>query len=391
MAGQGEGYGTMTGRPPTLSGATGPAPGDPADGNLPALLLRWYDSDRRDLPWRSPPGAPPPDPYAVWLSEVMLQQTGVATVAPYYRAFLARWPDVAALAAAPQEAVMAAWAGLGYYSRARNLLRCAQHVAGPLGGRFPETEAGLRELPGIGPYTAAAIAAIAFDRSAVVVDGNVERVVARLFAVTQPLPAAKPELRALAARLTPRTRPGDFAQAMMDLGATVCTPRRPACNTCPLAACCRGRAAGLAADLPRKAAKAPKPLRHGMAFWLRRRGDGAVLLERRPDRGLLGGMLGLPGTPWRPGSPWALAAVGPHLPAQADWRLLPGKVGHVFTHFALDLAVAVAEVPATPGPLENAIPDNAIWLPPEAEILAQLPTVMRKAARFALQPEGDAG
>lgn len=349
-------------------------------------LLHWYDRHARALPWRSPPGAPPPDPYAVWLSEVMLQQTGVATVIPYFRAFLSRWPDVASLAAAPEEQVMAAWAGLGYYSRARNLHRCARQVAEQLGGRFPETEEGLRALPGIGTYTAAAIAAIAFDRKAVVVDGNVERVVARLFAVREALPGVKPALHALAARLTPGRRPGDFAQAMMDLGATVCTPRRPACDACPLARACQGRALGLAAELPKKGKRAAKPLRHGIAFWLQRRCDGAILLERRPARGLLGGMLGLPGTPWEAGRTWSLAAAGPYLPAAAQWRLLPDRVSHVFTHFTLDLAVAVARLPATPPTLEA-----AVWLPPGDATLAQLPTVMRKAMLLAEAPRDPAG
>lgn len=358
----------------------------PLPGEVSSRLLRWYDRKARALPWRSPPGAPPPDPYAVWLSEVMLQQTGVATVIPYYRLFLSRWPDVASLAAAPLDQVMAAWAGLGYYSRARNLHRCARQVAEQFGGRFPETEEGLRSLPGIGAYTAAAIAAIAFDRKAVVVDGNVERVVARLFAVREALPAAKPRVHALAARVTPGRRPGDFAQAMMDLGATLCTPRRPACEDCPLGQVCQGRALGLAAELPLREKRAPKPLRRGVAFWLQRQSDGAILLERRPASGLLGGMLGLPGTPWLSGRAWSLASAEPHLPVAAPWRLLPGTVGHVFTHFSLELAVAAARLPSTPPDLEA-----AIWLSPGEATLAQLPTVMRKAVLFAQSPQATAG
>lgn len=265
-----------------------------------ALLLGWYDRMARPLPWRVSPSARAsgvrPDPYRVWLSEVMLQQTTVAAVIPYFRTFTARWPDIESLASAPEAEVMAAWAGLGYYARARNLIACAREVAAG-GGRFPDTEEGLRALPGIGAYTAAAVAAIAFDRPAVVVDGNVERVMARVFAVETPLPQAKPELKALAAQLTPAERPGDYAQGVMDLGATVCVPRRPACGICPWVDRCAGRAEGIAEDLPRRAEKRPKPLRHGVAFCAVR-DDGAVLLERRPARGLLGGMLGLPGSDW---------------------------------------------------------------------------------------------
>ncbi len=349
---------------------------------VPGLLLRWYDRHARALPWRAPPGAPPADPYAVWLSEIMLQQTTVTAVIPYFRAFLARWPTVAALAAAPRDEVLAAWAGLGYYSRARNLHLCAQAVAGAHAGRFPPDEAALLALPGIGPYTAAAIAAIAFDRPAVVVDGNVERVVARLYRVEEPLPASKPRLRALAAELTPRQRPGDFAQAMMDLGATVCTPRNPDCLLCPLSGACSARAAGSPAELPRRAPKAAKPLRRGLAFWLRRPADGTVLLQRRPPKGLLGGMLGLPGTPWEARGSWSLTQARAWQPVPADWRLLPGGISHVFTHFALELTVAVAELPPARGKAVAPAADMQ-WLADGPGTLAQLPTVMRKAARFA--------
>ncbi|HUN49573.1 MAG TPA: A/G-specific adenine glycosylase, partial [Candidatus Sulfotelmatobacter sp.] len=304
-------------------------------------LLAWYDRHRRDLPWRAAPGRRA-EPYHVWLSEIMLQQTTVATVGPYFAAFLRRWPTVAALATAELDAVLHAWQGLGYYARARNLHACARLVATKHGGRFPDSEAGLRTLPGIGAYTAAAIAAIAFDRSAMVVDGNVERVVARLFAVETPLPAAKPELRALAATLTPAKRAGDFAQAMMDLGATVCTARAPLCARCPLAGDCAGLARNIAASLPRRAPKRERPTRHGVAFWAVR-ADGAVLLRRRQDKGLLGGMMEVPSTPWRE-RPWGAAEALAAAPLAADWQPLGGTVEHGFTHFALQIAVYAAAV-----------------------------------------------
>lgn len=301
-------------------------------------LLDWYDAHARDLPWRVPPGSGRrADPYRVWLSEVMLQQTTVAAVRGYYAAFTARWPDVRALAAADDADVMAAWAGLGYYARARNLLACARAVAAT-GGRFPDTEAGLRALPGIGAYTAAAIAAIAFGRPAVVVDGNVERVMARLGAIETPLPAARGAIHALAAELTPADRPGDHAQAVMDLGATICTPRRPACILCPLAGACAARAAGIAEGLPRKAPKREKPERRG-AVYLARRG-AEWLLETRPARGLLGGMLAFPTTEWGEDP-------APAPPFVADWRRV-GEVRHVFTHFALTLAVMTTDGTGNP-------------------------------------------
>ncbi|MDO5621218.1 MAG: A/G-specific adenine glycosylase [Paracoccus sp. (in: a-proteobacteria)] len=300
-----------------------------------SLLLNWYDHHARTLPWRIPPGAEQrPDPYRVWLSEIMLQQTTVAAVRGYFQRFTDRWPDVQALAAADDADVMAEWAGLGYYARARNLLACARAVAA---NGFPDTEAALLTLPGIGPYTAAAIAAIAFDRRAVVVDGNVERVTARFFAVTEALPGAKPRLRELADQLTPDQRPGDFAQAMMDLGATICTPRNPACGICPLVHDCAAHAQGIAADLPRKAPKPPKPERQGVV-WIGFHSD-AVLVERRPAKGLLGGTLAFPSAHWD----------GRDLPppAAADWRDI-GMVRHIFTHFALDLTVKVAQISGNP-------------------------------------------
>ncbi len=332
-----------------------------------ADLLAWYDASARDLPWRVGPAARRagvrPDPYRVWLSEIMLQQTTVAAVAPYFAKFLARWPDVRALAAAEDDAVMAAWAGLGYYARARNLLKCARTVAAQ--GAFPETEDALRELPGVGPYTAAAIAAIAFDRPATVMDGNVERVMARLHAVETPLPQAKPILRAHAAALTPARRPGDYAQAVMDLGATICTPRSPACGRCPWSATCRARAEGRAADLPLRSPKAAKPVRRGVVFFAMRP-DGAVLLERRAPGGLLGGMMGLPG------GDWAEDAPNPAPPLAADWEDAGAEVRHTFTHFHLRLRVLAARVADAPG----------LFRPREEVEGDLLPTVMKKAARI---------
>ncbi len=338
------------------------------DEGLAAELLTWYDSNARAMPWRIGPADRAagirPDPYRIWLSEVMLQQTTVAAVRAYFLRFTARWPDVTALAAAADADVMGEWAGLGYYARARNLLACARAVAGAHGGRFPTTRDGLMRLPGIGPYTAAAVAAIAFDEPAVVVDGNVERVMARLYRVETPLPAAKPELVRLAEGLTPALRAGDYAQAVMDLGATICSPRNPACGICPLNRVCAARASGDQADLPRKTAKPAKPVREGR-LWIARRSDGAMLLETRPERGLLGGMLGWPGSNWDGGG-------GP-APLDADWQESGAEVRHTFTHFHLRLVVAVAEVGA------NAVPLRGMFLPQAAFRPSDLPTVMRKA------------
>ncbi|OWY02641.1 A/G-specific adenine glycosylase [Thioclava sp. F1Mire-8] len=301
-------------------------------------LLNWYDTHARVMPWRVSPAdraeGERPDPYRVWLSEVMLQQTTVAAVRDYFRRFTERWPDVGALAAAEEGDVMAEWAGLGYYARARNLLKCARVVADDMDGRFPESAAELQKLPGIGPYTSAAIAAIAYDEPVAVVDGNVERVVSRLFSVDTPLPGAKSELTDLTAQITPEDRPGDFAQAMMDLGATICTPRNPACGICPLIDSCTARAAGIAETLPRKAPKKEKPTRRGFAYVVMN-AQGDVLLERRPDKGLLGGTLGFPGSDWSD-------APTPAPPVQADWILSPVEVRHTFTHFHLILQVHVA-------------------------------------------------
>ncbi|MGE0005673.1 MAG: A/G-specific adenine glycosylase [Parvibaculaceae bacterium] len=331
-------------------------------------LLAWYDRHRRDLPWRAKPGEVP-DPYRVWLSEIMLQQTTVAAVAGYYRKFLELWPSVAALAAAPRDDVLKAWAGLGYYARARNLHACARVVAGELGGRFPDTEEGLAALPGIGPYTAGAIAAIAFDRPAAAVDGNVERVMARLHAIETPLPDAKPLIRGLAAAMVPERRAGDFAQGLMDLGATVCTPKRVNCMICPWTQDCAGRRAGIAGELPRRKAKAARPRREGVAFWIERE-DGAVLLRRRPDRGLLGGMMEVPSSGWRAriGKPETEA------PLAAGWMKTGKRIEHTVTHVPLELEIWSARVPAgTP------LPDRAArWVQKRDLAGEALPSVMRK-------------
>lgn len=343
------------------------------DADLSQSLLDWYDANARVMPWRVGPAERAagirPDPYRVWLSEVMLQQTTVAAVRGYFYRFTERWPTVADLAAAEDTAVMGEWAGLGYYARARNLLKCARMVVAQHDGRFPDNHTELLKLPGVGRYTAAAIAAIAFDRPEAVVDGNVERVLSRLFQVETPLPASKPELTMLAARLTPNKRPGDYAQAVMDLGATICTPRGPACGLCPWSAPCRARAAGHQSTLPLKVPKKPKPTRHGIAY-LARRTDGAWLLERRPDKGLLGGMLGWPGPEWG-----TLAQHAP--PLDADWHDPGAEVRHTFTHFHLKLALRTATLPMT------AAPTSGHFLPPEDFRPSDLPTVMRKAYDLA--------
>jgi A/G-specific adenine glycosylase len=346
-----------------------------------AAVLAWYDRERRRLPWRMESGETP-DPYRVWLSEIMLQQTTVKAVLPRYDLFLRRWPDVQALARAELGEVLAAWAGLGYYARARNLHACAREVADRHGGRFPEDEAGLRKLPGIGDYTAAAIAAIAFGARATPVDGNIERVVARLFAVTTPLPVAKPEIRALAEMLTPDARPGDFAQAMMDLGATLCTPRRPACGLCPLRIDCLGYAEGIAEVLPYRVEKGERPVRRGATF-VAIRPDGAVLLRERPPRGLLGGMLETPSSPWDEPGPNG-RSLRDHAPLKAHWRKLPGLVEHTFTHFHLELAVYRAEVGADAAPERAAEPERCLWLRPRQLAGAALPSLMRKVLLHAL-------
>ncbi len=342
---------------------------------LSGALLEWYDTHARVLPWRIPPAesrrGKRADPYAVWLSEVMLQQTTTTAVHDYFLKFMARWPTVEALAAARDEEVMAAWAGLGYYARARNLLKCARTVTHEMGGNFPDEYKGLLKLPGIGPYTAAAIASIAFGRPEVVMDGNIERVMARFYHVETPLPDARPELKTLAARLTPCHRPGDYAQAVMDLGATICTPRNPACGICPWQKECRAYAAGVAETLPRRMAKPARPLRYGHVY-LARRDDGAWLLERRPVRGLLGGMLGWPGSEWTEGG---FPETCP--PARGCWQDAGAEVRHVFTHFRLHLRVHVARLPAGVRPVRGFFLSAADFRS------ADLPGVMRKAHAIA--------
>jgi A/G-specific adenine glycosylase len=375
----------------TLSGAVArrkktPSPDhEEAAAARPALLLDWYDRHRRVLPWR-PPAGQRPDPYAVWLSEVMLQQTGVKTVGPYFEKFLARWPDVAALGRASLDDVLRMWAGLGYYSRARNLHACAVAVVRDHDGVFPDTEEGLQALPGIGPYTAAAIAAIAFDRWTMPVDGNIERVVSRLFAVEQALPQAKPVIQELATTLLgasragdkksragdEKSRAGDSAQALMDLGASICTPKRPACSLCPLSDACAARRRGDQESFPRKAPKKSGELRRGAAFVVTR-GD-ELLVRSRPEKGLLGGMTEVPGSDWRASQDdEAALAQAPGLGGVTRWHRKLGVVTHVFTHFPLELVVYTAQVPA-----RTRAPADMRWVPIATLSGEALPNVMRK-------------
>ena len=356
----------------------------PAGPDTVEALLAWYDAERRDLPWRVK-GRKRPDPYRVWLSEIMLQQTTVKAVIPYFEKFVARWPTVADLAAAPLDDVLAMWAGLGYYSRARNLHRCALAVAQRPDGSFPKTEAELLELPGIGPYTAAAIAAIAFGVPSTPVDGNIERVVSRLFAVSHPLPGAKREIKRLAETLTPAKRAGDHAQAMMDLGATVCTPKRPSCLMCPLQQDCHANARGIQETLPRKSAKGERPIRYGTAFLVLRE-DGAVLLRKRPPAGLLGGMMEVPSTDWSDTlMPADMALAG--APVRTEWWTVPGGVVHTFTHFRLELQVLRAIVPPETPLTFWAEPDRCIWIARRDLHKAALPSVMRKIIAHALKEQ----
>jgi len=345
--------------------------------DYPALLLAWYDRHRRKLPWRAPPDVRA-DPYLVWLSEIMLQQTTVKAVGPYFEKFIARWPDIAALARASLDDVLRMWAGLGYYSRARNLHACAAAVLRDNGGAFPDTEEGLRALPGIGPYTAAAIAAIAFDRRTMPVDGNIERVVSRLFAVEDTLPQAKPRIRGLAATLLGPSRAGDSAQALMDLGASICTPKKPACALCPLNEDCIARAQGMQETFPRKAPKKTGALRRGAAFVVTRGEE--ILLRTRPEKGLLGGMTEVPTSDWIAGQDdRAALKQAPVLKGVVRWHRKAGVVTHIFTHFPLELAVYTARVGAgTRAPRGMRWVEIAI-LPDEA-----LPNVMRKVVAHAL-------
>jgi A/G-specific adenine glycosylase len=346
-----------------------------------ARLLAWYDREQRVLPWRC--RGPRPDPYRVWLSEVMLQQTTVKAVIPYYLAFLERWPTVRALAAARLDDVLAAWAGLGYYSRARNLHNCARIVVERHAGRFPRSQAALSELPGIGRYTAAAIAAIAHGVPATPVDGNVERVIARLFAIDGPLPAARSRLEQRAHGLTPRERVGDYAQAMMDLGAMICTPKRPACAVCPVRGDCLAHAQGLEASLPVRAARRARPLRLALAF-VALREDGHLLLRKRREAGLLGGMLEVPSTPWAE-APVPVAQALRAAPVRGRWAAVPGTVAHAFTHFRLEVSVYRATVPAGAALAPAADAERCRWVARRQLAGAALPSVMRKILAHALR------
>jgi A/G-specific adenine glycosylase len=356
----------------------------PSSTARPALLLDWYDRHRRRLPWR-PPAGERADPYRVWLSEIMLQQTGVKTVGPYFEKFLARWPDVTALGRASQDDVLRMWAGLGYYSRARNLHACAVAVLRDHGGVFPDTEEGLRKLPGVGPYTAAAIGAIAFDIRTMPVDGNIERVVSRLYAVEEPLPQAKPRIGELAATLLspPRagdnnSRAGDSAQALMDLGSSICTPKKPACSLCPLNADCAALTRGDPETFPRKSPKKTGALRRGVAFIVTRGNE--LLVRTRAEKGLLGGMTEVPGSDWLAGQDdKAALAQAPALKGVTRWRRKAGVVTHVFTHFPLELAIYTAEVPA-----RTKAPDGMRWVPIATLADEALPNVMRKAIAHGL-------
>lgn len=347
----------------------------PTPTSVSTPLLRWYDKHRRHLPWRSAPGEAA-DPYHVWLSEIMLQQTTVVTVGPYYMSFLERWPDVGALAAAPLDDVLHAWQGLGYYARARNLHKCARVVAEEHDGVFPDTEEGLLPLPGIGPYTAAAVAAIAFDRSTVPVDGNIERVMARLHAVAEPMPASKPHLTELARGYGVKKRSGDFAQALMDLGATICTPRKPACALCPLTKHCDARKTAAPDEFPKRSPKAKKPTRRGIIFWVED-GEGRVFLRRRAEKGLLGGMMEFPSTAWAEAAP-SLATAKREAPVGDHWRRLPGQVEHTFTHFHLELTVLRGRDFKSPI-------INGMWSTIEGFKNLALPTLMKKVARHVLK------
>jgi A/G-specific adenine glycosylase len=343
----------------------------------PELLLDWYDRHRRRLPWRAAAGERP-DPYQVWLSEIMLQQTGVKTVGPYFLKFLARWPDVAALGRASLDDVLRMWAGLGYYSRARNLHACAVAVLRDHGGVFPDTEENLRALPGIGPYTASAIAAIAFDRQTMPVDGNIERVVSRLYAVEETLPQAKPRIQELAATLLGDTRAGDSAQALMDLGSSICTPKKPACALCPLNEDCAARLRGDQETFPRKAPKKSGALRRGAAFVVTRGNE--LLVRSRSEKGLLGGMTEVPGSDWLAGNKEEVALEqAPALAGVARWHRKAGVVTHVFTHFPLELVVYTAKVPA-----RTKAPEGMRWVPIATLADEALPNVMRKAIAHGL-------
>jgi A/G-specific adenine glycosylase len=342
--------------------------------NFANELLAWYDKNLRRLPWRVEAGEAA-DPYAVWLSEIMLQQTTVVTVKDYFETFLTRWPIVSDLAEAKLDEVLHAWQGLGYYARARNLHKCAQVVANDFDGQFPDTEDVLLTLPGIGPYTAAAVAAIAFGRVTVPVDGNIERVISRLYVVGEPLPGSKPIIKKLTSFAVSKTRPGDFAQALMDLGATVCTPRNPQCIICPLSPVCDGRKLNRADQFPKKVPKKAKPTRRGIVFWAVDK-NGAVLIRRRPEKGLLGGMMEFPSTEWDE-TIWSEKVALEFAPVSApSWQRLPGLVRHTFTHFHLELTVMTAKI-------NNFEPKSGVWCPISGLSDYALPTLMKKVAKFA--------
>lgn len=346
---------------------------DPEAARTRSLLLAWYDVHRRDLPWRALPGERA-DPYAVWLSEIMLQQTTVATVGPYFGKFKAKWPSVTDMAAGSLDDILVAWQGLGYYARARNLYKCAQVVASELGGTFPSSEDELRKLPGIGPYTAAAIASIVFDQACVPVDGNIERVTARLYGIDTPLPEGKKDIHAAAQNFISKDRPGDFAQAMMDLGSGVCSPRAPKCDICPLRDACRAFKTGDPARLPVKAPKKVRPERCCVVFWLENP-DGHVLMQKRPESGLLGGMTGFPSTPWREGDWPDVDEIETASPLTADWSEVPGETTHVFTHFRLTMRVIKGTCPSGANL-------DGFWVDPDAFSEHALPTVMKKVVKL---------
>lgn len=346
-------------------------PAKPSIKKMGKRLLGWYDANRRDLPWRTDS----PDPYHVWLSEIMLQQTTVATVIPYFGHFIAQWPRVEDLARSELERILHAWQGLGYYARARNLHKCAKVIADEYNGQFPDAEADLLKLPGVGPYTAAAIAAIAFNRPSTPVDGNIERVISRLHTLEQPAKTIKSQIAELVGEMMPLKRPGDFAQAMMDLGAMVCRPNSVDCPSCPWSEGCRASLAGTWEQYPVKIPKKHKPTRQGIAFWLVRE-DGAIYLRRRPEKGLLGGMTEIPSTDWRE-EPWTLMEAARHAPSDSEWHEVPGEVTHTFTHFHLRLSL-VAGI-AKPNEM-----NNEIWCRRDQFSEYALPTVMKKLVRHGL-------
>ena len=344
-----------------------------------AKLLAWYDEHRRILPWRALAGVMP-DPYRIWLSEVMLQQTTVAAVGPYFQKFIKRWPNLKALARAPLEEVLEMWAGLGYYRRAHALHSCAQKIAKDFGGVFPDTEIELMALPGFGLYTSAAVASIAFDQRANVVDGNVERVMARLFAIETPLPKGKEELRQAASKLLPNTRYGDYAQALMDLGATICTPKSPKCGLCPWMKSCKARALGTEEAFPRRLKVKPRPIRRGVAFVILDKKNKKIFLRRRPKEGLLGGMMEVPSTVWRETTMPLLNDIQKEAPFRADFVLIPGKIKHVFSHFELELAVAFAA-----SFKKSKVPHDGTWVAFDKLSDVALPSVMHKIVRHAFK------